>query len=126
MTIPAPPRLPLTLTLTVLLEDLPGVTAEQVQDAVGSVLDESYFTVTGEGDASVAATPHEMGRRASQLLSGEQAIRTYSEALDALSTALYEQSRALRIQGYEADADQAVAGWQEDSGHTKHGRLKPY
>lgn len=115
-----------TLTLTLPLNRLPGLTADLVNAPVANLLDEACFTVTCEGDPQLPTTAHGLARAASQLLSEEAEIRLYGDALGALTARLSEHSRALRIRAYELDADQAHAGWASDGGHLKHGRLKPY
>lgn len=115
-----------TLTLTLPLNRLPGLTADLVHTPVATLLDEACFTVTGEGERELPTTAHDLARAASQLLSGKAEIRLYGDALGALTARLSEHSRALRIRAYDLDPDQAHAGWASDDGHLKHGRLKPY
>ncbi|UQN08840.1 hypothetical protein [Deinococcus sp. QL22] len=116
----------LTITLTLPLQRLAGLTADLVHTALAEVLDETYFTVTGTGHPSEPLTPHDMGQVASQLLTEMKEVLNFENALSQVSTALSEKSRELRIQGYNADADQACAGWAADDGPFKHGRLKAY
>lgn len=123
---PAPVHDGVTLTLTLPLNRLPGLTADLVLPPVANLLDEACFTVSGEGERELPTTAHDLARAASQLLSEEAEIRLYGDALGALTARLSEHSRALRIRAYELDPDQAHAGWASDDGHLKHGRLKPY
>lgn len=123
---PLPAHDGVTVTLTLPLSRLPGVTAGLVHEALASVLDEGAFTVTGEGNADRPTDPFELGRLASQFLSEQKDIDLFRDALDVLGAKLDEHGKAFRLQGYEADADQALAGWAADEGHLKHGRLKPY
>lgn len=116
----------LILTLTLPLSALPGLSAQGLRDALGSELDESYFTVSGPDGPEAPTTPHDQARTASQHLSVMREVEVASSALNAVSTLLSEQSRALRIQAHATDPDQAHAGWRSDDGPAKHGRLKPY
>ncbi|UBV45203.1 hypothetical protein LAJ19_20560 (plasmid) [Deinococcus taeanensis] len=123
---PPPAHDGVTVTLTLPLSRLPGVTAGLVHEALASVLDESAFTVTGEGDARCPTDPFELGRLASRFLSEEQDPDLFGDALDVLGATLAEHGKRLRLQGYAAHPEQALAGWAADDGHLKHGRLKPY
>lgn len=114
-----------TVYLTVTLPALPGVTSEALEGALTGVLGDLPFTVQpGAVPSPAPTTPRELGREASRLLTAAHALRPYEAALQGLGTLLHEQARTYRLQGCAADPREAERGWEDDPGHTLHGRLR--
>jgi len=115
----------LTLTLRFPLTELPGITSQELADVLGEGIDPEFFSVEGVG-GPVPVTPRQQGQAAAVLLTQGAEVLNISEGLERVWTLLGDRSRDYRIAGYAADREEALAGWADEEGHVRHGRMKPY
>ena len=113
-----PTGLRLTLTVTI---DAPGLTVTDAQQLLGDA-----WTITGESTPAPPPSPYEQARAATALLNAAGELEAPQSALQDLWEHLHAASRALRIQAYDTNQGDALAGWESANGHLQFGRYKPY